>query len=60
MSIQISQAQDNTGQQLVVLVLSHAVGQSVFFFDAEGAERLGEKLKDIARTARTGLTIVNN
>lgn len=57
MSIQMTTTQDMQGNKYVVLVVQHPVGQTVLHFDAEGAEKIGEGLKDAARLARTGLEI---
>lgn len=58
MSIQMMTTQNPTGtDQLVVLVINHPLGQSVYHFTAEGAEQIAAGLTDTARLAKTGLQI---
>ena len=57
MSMQIQSAQGADGKQFVVLVTYTPMGQTILFFDPEGAERIGQGLIDTARVARTGLEI---
>lgn len=56
-SIQLASVRSVDGRSLVMLTLSTPVGQNVFFFDAESAERIGDGIKETARLARTGLEI---
>ena len=55
MSVQVAQM-----GQYVVLVIQHSVGQSVFFFEPEGAEKIADNIKSVARMARTGLALPPN
>lgn len=58
MSVQMMTTQNPTGtDQLVVLVVHHPLGQSVYHFSAEGAEQIAEGLLNTARLAKTGLQI---
>lgn len=56
-SVQLSTARNPQGNDLVVLVLSTPVGQNVYFFDTEAAEKIADGIKETARFARTGLEI---
>lgn len=56
-SVQLLTAPDQQGNKLVILVLSTPVGQNVFHFDAESADKIADGIKDAARVARTGLEI---
>lgn len=58
MSVQIAQARDAAGNPFVILAIQHQMGQSVFHFDPDGADRIADAIKDTARLARTGLEIV--
>lgn len=57
MSIQLLQRQATDGAKYVVLIINHLTGQSVYHFDPDGAESIGDALKDAARVSRTGLEI---
>ena len=56
-SVQLLTGQDGQGGKLVILVISTPVGQNVFHFDAESADKIADGIKDAARVARTGLEI---
>lgn len=57
MSIQIAQTKDGAGNSFVVLIVQHLYGQSVYHFEPDGADRIGDAMKGAARQARTGLEI---
>jgi hypothetical protein len=57
MSIQLSTMQDINGTKFVVMNVLTPLGQTVLFFDPNGAETVAENLKQTARLARTGLEI---
>jgi hypothetical protein len=57
MSVQLTSGQGPMGEKYVILILQTPVGQNIFHFDPEGAERLAEGLKNTARVAKTGLEI---
>lgn len=57
MSIQIAQTRDGAGNSFVVLIVQHLYGQSVYHFEPDGADRIGDAMKGAARQARTGLEI---
>jgi hypothetical protein len=56
-SVQLLTGHDGQGGQMVILVFSTPVGQNVFHFDAESADKIADGIKDAARVARTGLEI---
>lgn len=58
MSIGLAHGRGLDGTAFVVLTINHLTGSSVFHFDTDGAERVGDMLKETARLARTGLEIV--
>lgn len=58
MSIGLAHGRGPDGTAFVILTINHLTGSSVFHFDADGAERVGDMLKETARLARTGLEIV--
>lgn len=57
MTVQVAQAEGQDGKKFVVLVVAHPTGQSVFHFDADGAERVAVMLKDASTQARSGLVV---
>lgn len=57
MSVQIGQAHGPDGKNLVVFIVHHLTGQSVYHFGAEEAEHIAEAIKNTARQAKTGLEI---
>jgi hypothetical protein len=57
MSVQIGQAHGPDGKNLVLFIVHHLTGQSVYHFGAEEAEHIGEAIKQAARQAKTGLEI---
>lgn len=58
MSLQMTSVQDpSTGMKYVVLIVQHPMGQTILHFDADGAEKVAEGLKNTAMLARTGLEI---
>lgn len=57
MTVQMSTGQDGQGNKLVVLIISHPLGQSVYHFTPEGADQISDGLKNAARLAKTGLEI---
>jgi hypothetical protein len=57
-SINLSHGKSQDGTSFVVLTIQHLTGSSVFYVDADGAEKIGDMLKETARLARTGLEIV--
>lgn len=57
MTIQVSVAQDMSGNKFVVLIVNHPVGTSVYHLHPDGAESISKALADTARLARTGLEI---
>lgn len=56
-SVQLLTGHDGQGGKLVILVISTPVGQNVFHFDAESADKIADGIKDAARVARSGLEI---
>lgn len=56
-SIQIASTRDAQGNKYVVATLMTPVGQNVYFFDPDTADKIAEGLKESARLARTGLEI---
>lgn len=57
MSVQVTTVRGSEGQNLVALILHTPQGQSVFFFDPEGAATLGKALEDSSRISRSGLEV---
>ena len=57
MSVQIGQAHGPEGKNLVIFIVHHLTGKSVYHFGAEEAEHIGEAIKQAARQAKTGLEI---
>lgn len=57
MSVQIGQVSAPNGNNLVVFIVHHLTGQSVYHFDAEQAEHIAEAIKSAAMQAKTGLEI---
>lgn len=57
MTVQMSTGQDIQGNKLVMLIINHPLGQSVYHFTPEGADQISEGLKGAARLAKTGLEI---
>lgn len=55
LSVQVTTTQQPS--KFVVLVINTPVGQSVYFFDPDGAEKVANAVLDAARQARTGLEI---
>jgi hypothetical protein len=45
------------GDKYVIITLITPVGQNVFFFDPESADKIADALKETARLSRTGLEI---
>ena len=56
-AIQLSSTRDTNGNKYVVITLTTPVGQNIYFFDPESADKIGDGLKETARLARTGLEI---
>lgn len=56
-AVQIASTRDAQGNKFVVVTLMTPVGQSVYFFDPDTADKVSEGLKESARLARTGLEI---
>lgn len=56
-SVQLMTAQGNAGEKWVVLVIATPVGQNVFHLEPDGAEKIADGMRDVARLARTGLEI---
>lgn len=57
MSVQLTSGSDASGEKYVVLIIQTPVGQNIFHFNPEGAEKLAHGLQETARVARTGLEI---
>lgn len=57
MSVQLTSGQGPSGEKYVILIIQTPVGQNIFHFDPEGAEKLANGLLDTARVSRTGLEI---
>jgi len=57
MSVQLTSGQGMNGEKFVILVLQTPVGQHVYHFDPDAAERLAEGLAHSARVAKTGLEV---
>lgn len=57
MSVQIGQAHGPDGKTLVLFIVHHLTGQSVYHFGAEEAEHIAEAIKSAATQAKTGLEI---
>lgn len=57
MSVQLTSGQGMGGEKYVILILQTPIGQNIFHFDPEGAEKLAEGLIETARLSRTGLEI---
>lgn len=57
MSVQLAHAIGPDGKKLVVFILHHGTGSSVFHFDPDGADQIADSLKDAARSARSGLEV---
>lgn len=55
MSIQLT-----TNQDFVIMIIHHPMGQTVLHFDAAGAERIADAMRDNARLAKTGLQIASS
>jgi len=56
-TVQLGQAQTADGKQLVLLIIHHFTGTSVYHFDPDGAVGIAKALQDAALQARTGLEI---
>lgn len=56
-AVQLSSIKGGDGRSFVMITLSTPVGQNVFFFDPESAEKIADGLKETTRLARTGLEI---
>lgn len=56
-AVQIASAKGPNGDSFVVMTVLTPVGQNIYFFDSETAEKLSEALSQTARLARTGLEI---
>lgn len=57
LSLQLTSGQGPGGDKYVILIIQSPVGQHIYHFDPEGAERLAEGLIETARLSRTGLEI---
>lgn len=57
MSVQLTSGQGPAGEKYVILIIQTPVGQNIFHFDTDAAERLANGMIDTARVARTGLEI---
>ena len=57
MAFQIGTAQDNQGNKFVRLTIQHPMGNTELFLQVEGADQIGDAIKNAARLARTGLEI---
>lgn len=57
MSVQIGQAHGPEGKNLVVFIIHHMTGQSVYHFGPEEADGIADAIKNAARQAKTGLEI---
>ena len=57
-SVQLSVV-DHGPNKLVAMVIMSPTGQSIFFLEPDGAERVASALDDAARQAKTGLEIPN-
>lgn len=56
-SVQLASSRDGSGNKFVVVTLTTPVGQSIYFFDPDSAEKIADGIKETARLARTGLEI---
>ena len=56
-AVQLASTMDQSGNKFVVLTLTTPVGQNIYFFDHDSAEKIADGLKETARLARTGLEI---
>ena len=56
-AIQLSSTRTSSGDKFVVVMISTPVGQNVYFFDPESADKIADALKETARLSRTGLEI---
>jgi hypothetical protein len=56
-SVQLASTQGMNGDKYVIITLITPVGQNVFFFDPESADKIADALKETARLSRTGLEI---
>lgn len=56
-AVQLASTRDGNGNKFVIVTLTTPVGQNIFFFDPESADKIGDGLKETARLARTGLEI---
>jgi hypothetical protein len=57
MAWQIGAAQDNQGNKFVRITVSHPMGVTELFLQVEGADQIGDAIKNAARLSRTGLEI---
>lgn len=57
MSVQIGQAHGPEGKNLVVFIIHHMTGQSVYHFGPDEAVGIAEAIKQAATQAKTGLEI---
>lgn len=56
-AVQLASARDANGSKYVSITLTTPIGQNVFFFDIESADKIADGIKETARLARTGLEI---
>ncbi len=56
-AIQMASSMGPSGEKYVILTLTTPVGQNVYFFDPESADKIADALKETARLSRTGLEI---
>ena len=56
-SVQLASTMGTNGDKFVILTIATPVGQSIYFFDPESADKIADGLKETARLSRTGLEI---